>query len=1114
MSSLVPDDPEASGALSPGFVGRLAGIFFLVAGATTAVSAAWMLPEGGNRQALWVVTIAAVAVGVGAWRASWPRWRAAAMRWTLVPAALVLIAAGNHFGGLDPYTYDVAFPLVFAWIGLSQPRWTSLRFAAPAGASYLLPLAAAGRPAAELSTVFLVMPLFVTLGEGCAWVADRLRAAEADVRMAVAGMERLLEATTTLARAGAAREAAGMTADFAMELLRADRVQVMVAEEQGSSRFVSYGQRNIPLPLGEAVVDAASEPTGTGLAVRTGQTLFVADFPLSPVISPHLARLIPAASAVFIPLPGEGGFLGAVVVMWDTPRAGLDRVSQRAVEVLSAEAGRALERTRAEARLARDLGEGRQAVALLRRERAFLQLLQRVAMAANESRTVEEALQRAIDEVCAYTSWPVGHAYLPDPEGILVPADIWHLDDEERFGPFRRATEETHLPPGVGLPGRVAVSGEPAWEPDVTVEAHFPRAAATRLVGLRAALGVPVLAEAKVVAVLEFFFSEPLEPDESLLELARHIGSQLARVAERRRAEAALRASEERIRTVIDTAGEAFVGMDDTGRVTEWNRQAQATFGWAREEVIGQPVADLIIPEDLRPAHWGGLQRFLNTGESALLGHRLELRALDRDGRQFPVELTVWATRIGTSYGFNAFVRDISERKHLEAELTRQALHDPLTGLPNRTLLLDRLAHALIQGGRGRPPVSVLFLDLDRFKTVNDSLGHAAGDRLLAAVGERLADSVRPSDTVARLGGDEFAVLLEDAGADDAVGVAQRVGVALDLPFLVDGHEVFARASMGVATGEPGEHTADELLRNADLAMYMAKAQGKARYALFEAGMHAAVVGRLSLEADLRRALAAGEFFLHYQPVVRLADTSLVGVEALIRWRRAGHDVVSPGVFIPIAEETGMIIEIGRWVLSEACRQAAAWQTEHNLEPRLHMSVNLSARQLQDPHLVQDIEQTLSVCGLDPTCLVIEITESLLMSEPDVAIHKLRLLKEVGFRLAIDDFGTGYSSLSYLRHFPADILKIDRSFVATLGRSPEDAALPHAIVKLGQTLNLRVVAEGIETAEQLSVLRSLGCGYGQGYRFAPPMAADDMAAVLKDPRRRTALLHEPTRETS
>ena len=624
----------------------------------------------------------------------------------------------------------------------------------------------------------------------------------------------------------------------------------------------------------------------------------------------------------------------------------------------------------------------------LLREREFLHLLQAVAVAANEARTLEEALQRALDEVCAYTHWPVGHAYLPGPGGVLAPTGLWHLADPDRYASFRRSTEQTPLPPGVGLLRGTLCSREPAWTPDVSADPNFLRAAAAREAGLRAAFGFPVIADGEAVAVLEFFFPEPLEPDDSLLELGRHIGLQLGRVVERQRVEATLRAGENRIRAVIEA----------------------------------------------------------------------------RDSR--------------------------------EAELTRQALHDPLTGLPNRTLFLDRLAHTLTRSERSLDPVTVLVLDLDNFNRFNDSLGHAAGDQLLTSVAERLRDTVRRADTIARLGGDEFAVLLEDTGVTDGIRVAQRLGEALDRPFAVSGRAVFVRASVGVACGVGGAQTADELLTNADLAMYLAKGQGKARYAVFESAMHEAAIQRLELEADLRGALVRGEFFLLYQPVVRLGDGSIAGMEALVRWKRAGGEVVCPDAFIPAAEETGLIGEIGHWVLQEACRQAAAWQAEYRPTPALRLSVNFSARQLQDPEIVKDVERVLVAAGLEPGCLVVEITESLLISEPDVAVQRLGDLRHLGVRLAIDDFGTGYSSLSYLRRFPVDVLKIDRSFVAALGGDPEDAALAHAIVKLGHTLHLRVVAEGVETAAQLAELRGLGCEYGQGYLFARPLTVDAMSAVL------------------
>jgi len=1103
---MAPRDAGPAGVLSPAFVGRLAGFFFLVAGGATAMSVALPLPQGEHRAAVAAVSVASLLAGLAAWRAPWARWPAAVMRWTVPPAALALIAATNRFGGLGPYTYVVAFPLVFAWVGLSQPRWTSLRLAALATVAYLVPLLAARRPTGELFTAALVIPVIVGLGEGCAWVAARLRAAEGEVRAAGVGIERLLEATTALGRADSEVETAALTAALVMDLLGADRVVVMAAEEKGSSRFVSRGQRNVPVPLGESVVDAATDsPSGTALAVRSGRTLFVPDLASSPLISAHLARLIPSASAAFIPLPGEGGFLGAVVVLWDTPRAGLDPFSQRAAEVLSAEAGRALERTRASARVAQNSDEQGRTVALLRHERLALQLLRVVAVAANEAKTVDDAFGRAIDEICAYAAWPVGHAYLPDPEGVLTPTGLWHLEDAERFESFRRATEETHLRPGVGLLSRVVLSRAPAWVVDVTADPDFHRAAAAGQSGLRGAFALPVLVDGEVVAVLEFFSSAPLEPDESMLELARQVGTQLGRVVERHRSEETLRASEERVRAVIDTAGDAFIGMDADGIVTEWNHEAQATFGWSRAEVLGLPVADLIIPEDLAE-HQAGLGQFLGMGVGAILGRCLEMRARDRDGRDFPIELTVWSTPVGSDGGLNAFVRDISERKNLEGELIRQALHDPLTGLPNRTLMLDRLGHALTRGERSGAAVTVLFLDLDAFKTINDSLGHAAGDRVLAALAERLRGALRPSDTIARIGGDEFAVLLEDTGTVDGARIAQRIGEALESPFVIDGHNAFTQASIGVATGNPGEHTADDLIRNADLAMYRAKAQGKAGYVVFESGMHLAVVERLQFEAALRQALGLGEFFLLYQPVVRLADGSVVGMEALIRWKRAGGAVVPPDQFIPVAEETGLIREIGRWVLQEACRQAAAWQSEHSPTPALRLSVNLSARQLQDPGLVKDVEAVLASSGLEPACLVIEITESLLMSEPDVAVERLGELKDLGVKLAIDDFGTGYSSLSYLRRFPVDVLKVDRSFVTALGTGPEDGALAQAIVKLGQTLRLRVVAEGIETAAQLAELRALGCEYGQGYFFARPLTPDAMSSVLADARQASGLL--------
>lgn len=1089
--------------LAPALFGRLAGLFFFGTGAVTAVSLAFPLPAGQHRGPLAAVSITAMAVGVVVCLLPWSRWPPAVMRRVVVPTALVLIAAAYTVGGVDPFSYGATFALVFVWLGLSQPRWTSLRFASPAAVAYAAPLLAHHRPAGDVATGVFVLPVCVGLAEGCGWVAERLRVAKAELRAANTGVERLLRATAELARVETEKEAADLTAELARDLLRADRSVVMVAESAQSARFVARGQRNVPVAESDLVVDADTERTAVGHVVRSGQTLFVADTRSSDVVSPRLVHLVTGRSAVFIPLPGEGGFLGAIVASWDAPRASLDAFSQRVVEMLSAEAGRALEQARAAARLARDLDERTSAAEALRAERKLLELLGAATAAANESRTPEEAYQRIVHEVCGRTGWPVGHVYRVDETGSLVSTGVWHLDDAGRLGALRAATEETPLPPGTGLPGRVAASGQAAWATDLARETNDPRAAVARPIGLEGTLVFPVLLDGRTTAVVEFFFRDRRPPDEDLVDLTGHLGAQLGRVLERRRAEEALRTSEERTRKIIETAGDPYISMDEGGRVREWNQQAERTFGWSREEAVGCAVADLIIPEVSRAHHREGLQRFLETGEAAIIGRPVQLQAVTRAGRELPVELTVWATRLGEARTFNAFVRDVSERTRLEAELTRQALHDSLTGLPNRTLFLDRLDHALARGARPGSTATVLFLDLDGFKMVNDSLGHAAGDRLLVAVGERLKGALRPADTIARLGGDEFAILLEDTESSGGIAVAERLATVLAGPVPVEARQVFVQASVGIASARAGEQRADELLRDADLAMYLAKGRGKGGYAIFEVGMHHAAVERLELEADLRRALGSDELLLYYQPVVRLADRSVVGTESLLRWRRRGQELVPPGTFVPVAEQTGVIVEIGRWVLQEACRQTAVWDRSHPSEAPLGLSVNLSARQIQDPGIVADVAAALDRSGLDPSRLTLEITESVLMEDPDRAAVTLNELRQLGARVAVDDFGTGYSSLSYLQRFPIDVLKIDRSFVSSLLGGPEDAALAHAIVKLGDTLGLAVIAEGIETDDQLNALRDLGCKYGQGYLFARPLSPEAIVDLLGETKDET-----------
>ena len=441
-----------------------------------------------------------------------------------------------------------------------------------------------------------------------------------------------------------------------------------------------------------------------------------------------------------------------------------------------------------------------------------------------------------------------------------------------------------------------------------------------------------------------------------------------------------------------------------------------------------------------------------------------------------------------------------AERAHAQA-LEHQAFHDPLTGLPNRKLFADRLGHALRRNGHNGLVAGVLFLDLDDFKRVNDSLGHATGDQVLCAVAERLQRSLRDADTPARLAGDEFAVLLEDLEDDDhAVATAERIVAAVAVPFQLGDREVAVKASVGVATARAGDVDTEDLLRNADVAMYIAKAQGKGGLALYEPTMHATVLERIDLEADLERAVERAELVLHYQPVVELATGRLTGFEGLVRWQHPKRGLILPDNFVPLAEETGLIVGIDRWVLLHACCQGKQWQEQYPSDTPLTVGVNLSTRQLETDAVVDMVSIALEVSGLKPEHLVLEVTESFVLADEEASARRMHALRALGVRLAIDDFGTGYASLSYLKRLPVDILKIDKSFTEGLGRTAEDAALVQAIVKLARSLELEIVAEGVERADQLQALIELKCHYGQGWHFSKALTATEMDEALNSAR--------------
>ena len=552
------------------------------------------------------------------------------------------------------------------------------------------------------------------------------------------------------------------------------------------------------------------------------------------------------------------------------------------------------------------------------------------------------------------------------------------------------------------------------------------------------------------------------------------------------------RRSSARFRSLVQNSSDIIAVLERDLTIRYHTPSVERVLGYREDELVGVSLSGLLDTGEAER-----LSSFLEEVHSAPgVPMPFDLRLRRKNGSACQLE-TVFNDLLGDANiaGVVVTARDVTERRALEEQLAHQAFHDSLTGLANRLLFKDRVEHALELTRRRDRMVAVLFIDLDDFKTVNDSLGHAAGDDLLIAVARRLQACLRPEDTCARLGGDEFAVMVENiANSEAAVLVARRILDALSEPLQLFGSPVEVRASVGVSVGATGL-TTNEILRNADLAMYRAKSEGKSRFALFEPAMHTQVLDRIALKSELQRSVSAGDFELHYQPIVALQSGSIVGVEALVRWRHPQRGLVFPDEFISLAEDTGLILPLGRLVLGLACHQARRWQ---KLGYRnLGVSVNLSAKQLASRHLASEVRVALQQARLHPSALTLEITESVLMLDSQGVIARLEELKSLGVKIAIDDFGTGYSSLNYLRQFPVDALKVAKPFIDGLGTSREQERLAAAILRIGATLRLDTVAEGIEEQSQCDVLRKLKCGYGQGYLFSRPVPAVDLEFVLR-----------------
>ncbi len=757
-----------------------------------------------------------------------------------------------------------------------------------------------------------------------------------------------------------------------------------------------------------------------------------------------------------------------------------------------------------------------------------------------------EIMPKIIQAVCETLGWDYGAYWGLDKQSeLLRQADTWHvpsIDVSEFVDSSRQEAITIQSTKSLKLGGiirRAWLTKEPLWIVDVTRDPTFRRAGNAARAGLQSAFAFPVLVGRAVLGVMEFFNRQIHQADELLLRSLRSLGSQIGQFYQRKQIEARQamehvvtrllaesgtfdEAMPKIIQTICETLGWDYGGY---WSLDEQKQVFRCTETWITPSLNAAEFVGLTL-EITNASGTGGagvIRRVLASAEpiwvadvtqdtgfwrgaiAAKIGLRSAFAFPILIGREIigvmeffshnirqPDEILIETARsIGIQIG------QFRQRKQAEERIQYLAYYDGLTGLPNRTLFSQRLNHALAQAQRYKKALAVLFIDLDRFKNINDTLGHEAGDSLLQEMAKRLADCLRESDTVARLGGDEFVVLLEEvADPKYAANVARKIIAAALNPFLLKGGEYHITASIGISTYPDDGEDEQTLMKHADIAMYLAKDHGKNNYQFYSAQINAHSFERLALESSLRHALERNEFLLHYQPKIDMKTGDFTGMEALIRWQHPDLGMVSPALFIPLAEETGLIVPIGRWVLKTACAQNKAWQ-EQGL-PRLRISVNLSARQFTEENLVQDVARVLEETGLEPELLELEITESMVMYNPDQAVKLLSELKAMGLYVAIDDFGIGYSSLSQLKRFPIDTIKVDRSFIKDLMENRDDAAITEAIIAMGKSLNLNVIAEGVETSEQVNFLRDHQCDEMQGYYFSKPIPENEFADLLRE----------------
>ncbi len=713
-----------------------------------------------------------------------------------------------------------------------------------------------------------------------------------------------------------------------------------------------------------------------------------------------------------------------------------------------------------------------------------------VIRALTEAPTADEVPRKILQNLCETGTWARGEIWIVDVQlKALRLLDTWPPPAAEPIE--KEATTGTTCLPGIGLPGRVWTAGKPVWVADLAGDPAISRSLTATQSGPGAAIAFPILNGRAVTGVVALFSRDIRQADDGLLGVVADIGRQIGQVIERKRAEEALQKSVEDIHAVLDNVADGVMTTDEGGFIESFNRAAQRLFGYATNEVLGRE-AKLLMAEPYQGEFTGFLASHMRPGrDPASTSGTREMWGRRKDGSTFPIEFRATEMLVSGERRFVGILRDISEERVQREALEYRALHDVLTGLPNRTLLNDRLRQAILTGQRERKSITLLVMDMNGFKEVNDTLGHDVGDLLLQQVALRLESLLRGSDTMARLGGDEFAILpAGEIGSAGGATTAKKILAALERPFAIADRSIQASASIGIAVYPDHGQDAPTLLRHADVAMYIAK-RARRGYALYAPERDDHDAARLELTGELRHAIGHDELVLHFQPKIDLRIGKTIGVEALVRWRHPKRGLMPPDQFIPTAEETELIRPLTRWVLDRALRQCRLW-LESGLA--VGVAVNLAGRNLLDADLAATTKELLDAWRVDPGKLDVDLTESSILAAP--AIETLSHLGAIGIGLALDHFGTGFSSLAHLKRLPFREIKIDRSFIAGMS-GQEDISVVRPMIDLGHTMGLRVVAEGVEDLATLDGLKALGCDSAQGFYFCAPIPAADLTTWMR-----------------